>query len=79
MSKTSLDERIANVLVKNAVNDGFRVSVNEAEETIINPSRSISVITEAMFRSDTDTLTLNVEERHVGIITLIYGKGTAQV
>ena len=46
MSKTSLDERIANVLIKNAVNDGFRVSVNEAEETIINPSRSISVITE---------------------------------
>ena len=76
MSKTSLDKRIANVLVKNAVNDGFRVSVNEAGETIINPSRSISVITEAMFRNDTDTLALNVEERHVGIITLIYGKGS---
>ena len=76
MSKTPLDERIANVLVKNAVNDGFRVAVNEAEETIINPSRNISAITEAMFRSDTDTLTLNVEERHVGIITLIYGKGS---
>ena len=39
----------------------------EGEETIINPSRSISEITKAMFRTNMDRLTLNVEERHVGL------------
>ena len=75
MSKTALDEQIANVLVKNAIIDGFLVSVNDGEKTIINPSRSISEITKAMFRTNMDTLTLNVEETHVGTITLIYGNG----
>ena len=71
MSKTSLDEQIANALVDNAVNDGFLISVNDGEETVVNRSRNISEITKAMFSTDMDTLTLNVEERRVGMITLI--------
>ena len=71
MSKTSLDEQIANALVENAVNDGFLISVNDGEETVVNRSRNIAEITKAMFSTDMDTLTLNVEERRVGMITLI--------
>ena len=74
MSKTSLDEQIANALVDNAVNDGFLISVNNGKETI-NRSRNIAAIIKAMFRTNMDTLTLNVEERRVGMITLIYGNG----
>ncbi|ABE62002.1 hypothetical protein Nham_1157 [Nitrobacter hamburgensis X14] len=74
MSKTSLDQQIANALVDNAVNDGFLISVNDGEETI-NRSRNIAEIIKAMFRTNMDTLTLNVEERRVGMITLIYGNG----
>jgi hypothetical protein len=74
MSKTSLDEQIANALVDNAVNDGFLISVNDGKETI-NRSRNIAEIIEAMFRANMDTLTLNVEERRVGTITLIYSNG----
>jgi hypothetical protein len=75
MSKTSLDEQIANALVYNAVNDGFLISVNEREEMIVNRSRNVAEIIKAMFRTNIDTLTLNVEERCVGMITLIYGNG----
>jgi hypothetical protein len=76
MSKTSLDEQIANALVENAVNDGFLISVNDGEEAVVNRSRNIAEITKAMFSTDMDTLTLNVEERRVGMITLIYGNGS---
>jgi hypothetical protein len=37
MSKTSLDEQIANALVDNAVNDGFLISVNDLAETVVKP------------------------------------------
>ena len=75
MSKTSLDEQIANALVDNAVNDGFLISVNDRGKTIVNRSRNGAEIIKAMFRTNMDTLTLNVEERRVGMITLIYGNG----
>lgn len=72
MSKTSLHEQIATALVDNAVNDGFLISINHGEKTIVNRSRNSNEIIEAMFHADMDTLTLNVEERRVGIITLKY-------
>lgn len=73
MSKTLLDEQIANALVDNAVNDGsFLISVNDGGNTIVNRSRNGAEIIKAMFRTNKDTLTLNVEERRVGMITLIY-------
>ena len=76
MGKTSLDEQIANALVNNAVNDGFLISVNDWAETGVNRSRNISEITKAMFSTHMDTLTLNVEEKRVGMITLIYDNGS---
>jgi hypothetical protein len=75
MSKTLLHEQIANALIDNAVNDGFLISVNHGEEMIVDRSRNIAEIIKAMFRTNIDTLTLNVEERRVGMITLIYGNG----
>ena len=72
MSKTSLHEQIANALVDNAVNDGFLISINDGEKTIVNRSRNSAEIIKAMFHTDVDTLTLNVEERRVGIIILMY-------
>ena len=72
MSKTSLHEQIANALVDNAVNDGFQISINSGEKTIVNRSRNSAEIIKAMFHADMDTLTLNVEEQRVGIITLMY-------
>ena len=75
MGKTSLDEQIANALVDNAVSDGFLISVNDGAEKVVNRSRNIAEITKAMFSTDMNTLTLNVEERRVGMITLIYGNG----
>ncbi len=74
ISKTPLDEQVANALIDNAVNDGFLISVNE--ETAVNRSRNVPEIIEAMFNTHMDTLTLNVEEKRVGMITLIYGKGS---
>jgi hypothetical protein len=78
MSNTSLDEQIANALVDNAVNDGFLISVNGGEERSSapsRPSRNVAEIIKAMFRSNMDKLTLNVGERRVGMITLMYGNG----
>jgi hypothetical protein len=72
MSKTSLHEQVANALVHNAVNDGFQISINSGEKTIVNRSRNSAEIIKAMFHADMDTLTLNVEEQRVGIITLMY-------
>jgi hypothetical protein len=72
MSKTSLHEQIANALVDNAVNDGFLISINNGEQTVVNRSRNGAEIIKAMFRTDMDTLTLNIEERRVGTITLTY-------
>lgn len=72
MSKTSLHEQIANALVDNAVNDGFLISLNRGEKTIVNRSRNCGEIINAIFYTGMDTLTLNVEERRVGIITLMY-------
>jgi hypothetical protein len=74
--KTLLDEKIANALVDNAVNDGFLISVNNWAETVVNRSRNIPEITKAMFSTHMDTLTLSVEEKRVGMITLIYGNGS---
>lgn len=72
MSKTSMHEQIANALVDNAVKDGFQISINNGEKTIVNRSRNSAEIIKAMFHTEMDTLTLNVEERRVGFITLIY-------
>jgi hypothetical protein len=77
MGKTSLDEQIANALINNAVNDGFLISVNDWAETGVNRSRNIPEITKAMFSTHMDTLTLNVEEKRVGMITLIYDNGSS--
>jgi hypothetical protein len=72
MTKTSLHEQIATALVDNAVNDGFKSSINNWEKTIVDQSRNSGEIINAMFHAEMDTLTLNVEERRVGFITLIY-------
>ena len=65
MSRTSLHEQIANALVDNAVNDGFQISINSGEKTIVNRSRNSAEIIKAMFHADMDTLTLNVEEQRL--------------
>lgn len=75
MNDTSLNEQIAKALVNNAVNDGFLVSVNKAQNSKISLSRNVAAITGAMFRTNMDKLTLNVEERRAGVITLTYGSG----
>ncbi|WP_425905295.1 hypothetical protein [Nitrobacter sp. TKz-YC02] len=72
MSSTSLHKQIATTLVDNAVNDGFIISINNGDETIVDQSRNSSEIISAMFHAEMDTLMLNVEERRVGFITLIY-------
>jgi hypothetical protein len=75
MGKTPLNEQIANALVNNAINDGFLISVNDSDGTAVNRSRNVTEITNAMFSANTDTLTLNAEERRVGEVTLIYDHG----
>lgn len=72
MNTASLHEQIATALVDNAVNDGFMISINNGEETIVNRSRNSGDIINAMFHTEIDTLMLNVEEWRVGFITLIY-------
>ena len=46
-------------------------SLSDGGKTIVNRSRNGAEIIKAMFRTNMDTLTLNVEERRVGMITLI--------
>jgi hypothetical protein len=72
MSKTSLHEQIGTALVDNAVKDGFLISINHGEKMTVDRSRNSVEIIKAMFYTHTDTLTLNVEERRVGFITLTY-------
>lgn len=72
MRKKSCHEQIANALVENAINDGFLISVT-GKKMVAYRSRNFAEITKAMFSTDVDTLTLNVEERRVGNITLAYG------
>lgn len=74
MQKKLCHERIAKALVENAINDGFLISVTGTQR-VVDRSRNFAEITKAMFSTDMDTLTLNVEKRRVGIITLAYGNG----
>ena len=69
-------EKIANALVQNAISDGFLISVT-GQQMIVNRSRNFAEITKAVFSTDVDTLTLNVEEWRVGIVTLSYGNGSS--
>jgi hypothetical protein len=69
---TKLHEQISTALVDNAVNDGFIISISNGGKMVVNRSRNSSEIINAMFHTEMDTLTLNVEERRVGFITLIY-------
>ena len=75
MRKKLCHERIANALVENAINDGFLISVT-GKRMCCRPITDFAEITKAMFSTDMDTLTLNVEERRVGIIKLVYGDGS---
>ena len=75
MRKKLCHEQIAKALVENAINDGFLISVT-GKQMVVDRSRNFAEITKAMFSTDMDTLTLNVEERRVGIITLAYGNGS---
>lgn len=72
MRKKLYHEPIANALVENAISDGFLISLT-GKQMAVDRSRNFAEITKAMFSTDMDTLTLNVEERCVGIITLVYG------
>ena len=74
MQKKLCHEQIAKALVENAINDGFLISVT-GTQMVVDRSRNFAEITKAMFSTDMDTLTLNVEKRRVGIITLAYGNG----
>ena len=47
------------------------------QQMIVNRSRNFAEITKAMFSADVDTLTFNVEEWRVGIVTLSYGNGSS--
>ena len=71
MRKKLCHEQIANALVENAINDGFLISVT-GKKMVVDRSRNFAEITKAMFSTDMDTLTFNVEERRVGNITLAY-------
>jgi hypothetical protein len=75
MRKNLCHEKIAYALVQNAISDGFLISVT-GQKMIVNQSRNFAEITKAMFSTDVDTLTLNVEERRVGIVTLAYSNGS---
>lgn len=74
MQKKLCHEQIAKAFVENAINDGFLISVT-GTKMVGDRSRNFAEITKAMFSTDMDTLTLNVEKRRVGIITLAYGNG----
>ena len=74
MQKKLCHEQIAKALVENAINDGFLISIT-GKQMVVDRSRNFTEITKAMFSTDRDTLTLNVEKRRVGIITLAYGNG----
>ena len=74
MQKKLCPEQIAKALVENAINDGFLISVT-GTQMVVDRLRNFAEITKAMFSTDMDTLTLNVEKRRVGIITLAYGNG----
>jgi hypothetical protein len=71
--RMAVEGRIALRLVEAALNDGFRISVNDGEETVVSDSEDKQTIMEAMFSTDEDILHIHNKGSRVGWIQFIYG------
>lgn len=72
-----LDLSIATKLVVKAIAKGYAISVNDGEETVVNRSRDIAQITQALASTDNDLLVIYhvAETRWIGTILLVWGNG----
>lgn len=81
LSPTVLATRkVEREIVADAVNtllkQGYSLSVNDGEETVVDRSKDAGEITHAMFTTDNDTLAAHGEDgQRVGGVEFIYGNG----
>jgi hypothetical protein len=74
-------EMIERIIVQRVISDllkaGFRLGVNDGEETTLKHSKDMVAITAAMYSTDEDYLLVyrGFEEEHFGWVRLIYGNG----
>jgi hypothetical protein len=83
IKRIETEGKIVNKLVKQAIASGYRVSVNDGEEWVVEKSVMRTIILDAMFSTDEDVLVFYKPKDgsntpgfdKVGFVQLIYGNG----
>lgn len=71
----SLERRIVRAAIHEFIGAGFRLDVNDGEETTLRDSTNGQTILAAMFSTDEDYLIVRKDGKHVGWVRFIYGNG----
>lgn len=71
--RVEIERRIYSRIVKDALAQGFNVSVYDGEEYALEHSVKYTEIMKAGFSTDEDALVIYKDDKRVGFISLIYG------
>ena len=71
--RVEIEKRIYSRIVKDAIKQGFNVSVFDGEEYALEHSKKYSDIMRAGFSTDADALVIYKDDKRMGFVSLIYG------
>lgn len=71
--RVEIEKRIYSRIVKDALAQGFNVSVYDGEEYALEHSVKYTAIMKAGFSTDEDALVIYKDDKRVGFVSLIYG------
>lgn len=71
--RIKLEKRIAKMIVQNAINLGYTISIHDGEETVLRESNSVKSILSNMHATDVDLVSFFKEGNRIGSVTLVYG------
>jgi hypothetical protein len=68
-----IEKKIVQRLIADALAQGFTLSVNDGEQTVLTRSTDADAIEAAMFSTGEDYLCFAKEGKYVGVVQLVYG------
>lgn len=68
-----IEKKIVQRLIADALEQGFTLSVNDGEETVLTRSADAAAIEAAMFSTGEDYLCFAKDGKYVGVVQLVYG------
>lgn len=69
------ERQICECLVTEAIKDGFSISVNDGEDTVVTESIIPSHIFAAMASTGEDILVFHKDGKKIGVLSLVWGNG----